>query len=84
MSTSTQSVKKTTELPCLEILKHGNYDLTIRCMYVLSIDTPTSVRAHPERHGLAVARIDRLVLAKLGKERACAVPVTTIPRCFRV
>ena len=73
-----------TELPCLGILKHGNYDLTIRWMYVLFIDTPTSVRAQPERHALAVARINRLVLAKWGTERTCAVPPTTIPRCFRV
>ena len=84
MRTFTHSVKKTTELPCLGILKHGNYALTIRWMYVLSIDTPTSVGAQPERYALAVARINRLVLAKWGKERACAVPVTTIPRCFRV
>ena len=81
---NTHYVKKATELPCLGILKHGNYDLTIRWMYVLSIDTPTSVRARPERHALAVARTNRLVLAKWGKERACAVPATTIPRCFRV
>ena len=84
MSTFTHSVKKTTELPCLGMLKHGNYDLTIRWMYVLSIDTSISVRAQPERHALAVARMNRLVLAKWGKERACAVPATTIPRCFRV
>ena len=45
MSTSTHSVRKTTESPCLGILKHGNYDLTNRWMYVLSTDTPTSVRA---------------------------------------
>ena len=48
MSTLTHSVKKTTELPCLGILKHGNYDLTIRWMYVLSSDTPTIVRAQPK------------------------------------
>ena len=86
MSTFTHSVKKTTELPCLRILKLGNYDLTIRWMYVLSTDTSTtSVRAQPERHALlAVARTNRLVLAKWGKERACAVSATTIPRCFRV
>ena len=56
MSTFTHSVKQTTELPCLGILKHGNYDLTIRWMYVLSTDTPTIVRAQPERRALAVAR----------------------------
>ena len=56
MSTFTHSVKKTIELPCLGILKHGNYDLTIRWMYVLSTDTPTIVRAQLERRALAVAR----------------------------
>ena len=39
MSTLTHSVKKTTESPCLGILKHGNYDLTIRWMDVLSTKT---------------------------------------------
>ena len=63
MSTLTHSVIKTTELPRLGILKHGNYDFTIRWMYVLSTDTPTIVRAQPKRHALAVARINRLVLA---------------------
>ena len=63
MSTLTHSVKKTTELPCYGILKHGNYDLTIRWMYVLSTDTPTIPRAQPKRHALAVARTNRLVLA---------------------
>ena len=67
MSTLTHSVKKTTELPCLGILKHGNYDLTIRWMCVLSTDTPTIVRAQPKRHTLAVAQINRLVLAYLVK-----------------
>ena len=60
MSTFTHSVKKTTELLPVGILKHGNYDLTIRWMYVLSTDTPTIVRAQPMRHALAVARINRV------------------------
>ena len=63
ISTLTHSVKKSTELPCLGILKHGNYDLGIRWMYVLSTDTPTIVRAQPKQHTLAVAPINRLVLA---------------------
>ena len=52
MSTSTHSIKETTELPCLGILKHGNYDLTIRWMYVMSTVTPTTVRAKPSGLGL--------------------------------
>ena len=83
MSTFTHSDKKATELPCLGILKNGNYDLTIRWLYVLSIDTPTSVRAQPERHELAVTRINRLSWRNGWKERACAVRAT-IRRCFRV
>ena len=59
MSTLTHSVKNTTEVPCLGILKHGNYDLTVRWMYVLS----TIVQAQPKRHALAVARVNRVVLA---------------------
>ena len=60
MSTFTHSVKKTTELTCLGILPHGNCDPTIRWINVLSTDTPTIVRAQPERHALAVAQINRL------------------------
>ena len=36
------------------------YDLIIRWIHVLSTDTPTIIRAQPERHALAVARIYRL------------------------
>ena len=53
----THSVKKTTILPGIGIPKHGNYDLIIRWMYVLSTDTPTIIRAQSKRHTLAVARI---------------------------
>ena len=40
MSTLTHSVKKTTESPCLGILNHGNYDLTIRWICVMSTEYP--------------------------------------------
>ena len=70
----THSVKKTTGLPCLGILKHGNYDLTIRWMYVLSTDTPTIIRAQSKPHTLAVARI-LSYLDDIGeRQRAYAMP----------
>ena len=53
----THSVKKTTGLTCLGILKHGNYDLSIRWMSVLSTDTLAIIRAQSKRHALAVAWI---------------------------
>ena len=73
MRVFTHSVKKTTGLPGIGIRKHGNYDLTIRWMYVLS-DTPTIIQAQSNRHTLAVARIPSC-LGYMGEtERACAMP----------
>ena len=46
------------------MLKHGNYDLTIRWMYVLSTDTLTIIRAQLERHALAGGSGKPSVLAK--------------------
>ena len=44
----------------LVFLFHSTVMCRVRWMYVLSTDTPTSVRAQPERRALAVARINRL------------------------
>ena len=93
----TYSVKKTTGLPVIGILKHGNYDLTIRWMYLLSTDTLTIIRAQSKRHTLAVARIPSclgsVLFFSLGtvswlygwkRARMRHVQPQTIPRCFRV
>ena len=60
--------------------------LSVGCMCCPSIPLPVSGPSQSDTRWrwLAVARINRLVLTKWGKERACAVPATTIPRCFRV
>ena len=53
----TYSIKKPTRLSGLGILKHGNYNLTIRWMYVMSTDTPTIIWALSKRHTLVVASL---------------------------
>ena len=44
-------------------------------MYVLSTDTPTIVRTRPERHVLAVARINRLDLNAVKFEQVSSFTV---------
>ena len=84
ISTFTHSVKKTTELPCLGILKHGNYDLTIRWMYVLSTDTPPLSGPSQSDTRLTVARINRLFWRNGWNRSAHAPSQPKIPRCCRV